>query len=178
MKNVGSVSLQQIETNSQRKTDKARVDHELKVMILDLESRPPRSRPVTVCSSKKDRDQENSYEIHLLPEVQADSSIICQQQTEQTWKPSVNDRMTESRKPSVGVRKHKALEKGHTTPASSTRTEFDIVTPKNEDLGGLEDAGAAGGRLTSPAVDGPGSPHSGQKGKVIYTELQMTGGTV
>ncbi|XP_044057768.1 Fanconi anemia group J protein isoform X2 [Siniperca chuatsi] len=152
VKSVGRVSPQQIEIrSSQRRTDQARADQELKVMILALKSRPSRARPVRVYSSKNSRVQ-----------VQDDSWITCQQ-TERILKPSVNDRVTESGKPSVGMREHKALKKVPVTPVSSTRTEFDIVTPKQEDIRGLQEAGAAGCRATSPAVDGPGSQHCSQE---------------
>lgn len=147
VKSVGTVSLQLIETrSSQRRTDKARADHELKVMILDLKGRPSKARLVGVHSSMKDGVPENSNQMqHVLPEVQEDTRITC------------HDRVTESGKSSVG------LKKVPTTPVSSTWTEFDIVTPK-EDKGGLQTAGAARRRPTSPVVDGPGSLHSGEKG--------------
>lgn len=155
------MSLQQIVTrSSQRRTDSG-----LKVMIQGLKSRPSRTRPVRV--------QENQG--HVLLEVQDDSWITCQQ-TQVLLKPSVN--VTESRKSSVGLREHKALKKVPTTPGSSTRTEFDIVTPKHEDLMGLREAGAAGCSPTSSASDGPGSQHTKPKGKCIYIELKTIGCTV
>ncbi|XP_027136219.1 Fanconi anemia group J protein isoform X3 [Larimichthys crocea] len=148
VKNVGRVSVQKIETrSSHRRTDKARADHELKVMNLDLKSRPSRSRPVRVNSSKKDRVQENSYQVHLLPDHQ-DNIRITYQQTEQVLKLSVKNRLTESEKSSVGVREH---------------IEFDVVTPQKEDIRSLQEADAAECRPTSPAVDCPGSLHSSQK---------------
>lgn len=70
----------------------------------------------------------------------------------------------------MDVRERRAP-KVHTTPVCSTRTEFDIVTPKKEDVGVLQDAGAAGCGSMGPAVVVPGSPHNSQKGKLIYTGL-------
>lgn len=164
VKSVGTVSLQLIETrSSQRRTDKARADHDLKVMILDLKGRPSKARLIGVHSSIKDGVQEHSNQMqHVLPEVQDDTCITC------------HDRVTESGKSSVGVRGRKALKKVPTTPVSPTWTEFDIVTPKKEDIGGLQTAGAARHRPTSPVVDGAGSLHSSEKGKVINIELKIT----
>ncbi|XP_078103243.1 uncharacterized protein LOC144515917 [Sander vitreus] len=169
-KSVGRACLQQIETrSSQRTTHKARADHESKAIKPGLKSRPSKARPVRVHSSKKDIVQENAYQSHFLPEIQDDSWITCHeswitcQQTELIFKPSVNDRETESRESSVGVREHKALKKVPTTPGSSTRIEFDIVTPKKEDKGGLQEAGAAECSPSSPAEDSPGSQHTKPK---------------
>ncbi len=171
VKSVGRVSPQQIETRSNQRSEKAKADHELKVMIPGLKSRPSGARPVRVYGSRKDKVQENSYQAHLLPEVQDDSWVPCQQ-TEQILKPSVNDRVTDSGKTSVGMKGHKALKKVATTPISSTRTEFDIVTPKQEDIGGLQEAGL------TPPVDGPECQHTSPKGKLIYTEFQIIGRAV
>lgn len=163
VKSVGRVCLQQTETRSSQRIDKARADHESKV-----KRRPPRTSSTSVSSSKKDRVQEN-YQQHLLPVVQEDSWITCKQ-TEQILNPSVNDTVTESGKSSMDVRERRAP-KVHTTPVCSTRTEYDIVTPKKEDVGVLQDAGAARCGSMAPAVVGPRSPHSSQKGKLIYTGL-------
>ncbi|XP_035857205.1 Fanconi anemia group J protein isoform X2 [Sander lucioperca] len=169
-KSVGRACLQQIETrSSQRTTHKARAEYESKAMKPGLKSRPSKARPVRVHSSKKDIIQENAYQSHFLPEVQDDSWITCHeswitcQQTELILKPSVNDRETESGESSVGVREHKALKKVPTTPGSSTRIEFDIVTPKKEDKEGLQEAGASECSPTSPAEDGLGSQHTRPK---------------
>ena len=163
VKSVGRVCLQQIETQSSQRTDKARADHESKV-----NRRPPRTSSTRVYSSKKDRVQEN-YQPHLLPAIQEDSWLTCQQ-TEQISNPSVNSAVMESGMSSMDVREHRAP-KVHTTTVCSTRTEFDIVTPKKEDVDVLQDAEAAGCGSMGPAVVGPGSPHSSQKGKLIYTGL-------
>ncbi|XP_068568453.1 Fanconi anemia group J protein isoform X2 [Cebidichthys violaceus] len=137
-KSAGKVSLLQIETSSsQRRT---RPDHELKVVMVGLNSRPSRARIIREYSSKKDIVQENVYQSHF-------------------FKPSVNDRETESGRCPVGVREHKALK----TPASSMRTETDDVTPKQDSIGGLQEAGVAQCSPTSPAVDGPGSQHTTPK---------------
>ncbi|XP_031696188.1 uncharacterized protein LOC116378450, partial [Anarrhichthys ocellatus] len=137
-KRAGKVSLQQIETrSSQRRT---RPDHELKVVMVGLNSRPSRDRLIREYSSKKDTVQENVYQAHF-------------------FKPSVIDRGTESGRCPVGVREHKALK----TPASSTRTETDDVTPKQGGIGGLQEAGAARCSPTSPAADGPGTQHTTPK---------------
>ncbi|XP_030257122.1 Fanconi anemia group J protein isoform X7 [Sparus aurata] len=155
VKSVGRVCLQQTETRSSQRIDKARADHESKV-----KRRPPRTSSTSVSSSKKDRVQEN-YQQHLLPVVQEDSWITCKQ-TEQILNPSVNDTVTESGKSSMDVRERRAP-KVHITPVCSTRTEYDIVTPKKEDVGVLQDAGAARCGSMGPAVVGPRSPHSSQK---------------
>ncbi|XP_036930136.1 Fanconi anemia group J protein isoform X4 [Acanthopagrus latus] len=155
VKSVGRVCLQQIETQSSQRTDKARADHESKV-----NRRPPRTSSTRVYSSKKDRVQEN-YQPHLLPAIQEDSWLTCQQ-TEQISNPSVNSAVMESGMSSMDVREHRAP-KVHTTTVCSTRTEFDIVTPKKEDVDVLQDAEAAGCGSMGPAVVGPGSPHSSQK---------------
>ena len=147
-KSVGRVSLQQIVTRSSQR----RTDSDLKVM----KSRPSRARPVRV--------QEN--QAHVLLEVQDDSWITCQQ-TELLLKPSVN--VSESGRSSVGVSEHKAHKTVPTTPGISTRTEFDIVTPKQEDIMALQEAGAAGCGPNNPASDGPGSQHTKPKGKCIYS---------
>ncbi|XP_070762033.1 Fanconi anemia group J protein [Enoplosus armatus] len=142
VRSVGRVGPQQIETrNSQRRTDEARADHEV---IPGLKSRQSR-----VYSSKND---EYSCQVHLLPEVQEDSWITCQQ-TEQILKLCVGDRVTESRKSLEVLRKVP-------TTLSSTGTEFDIVATNQENMGGLQEAGAA--------VDGPGSQHS--SGKAIKVQ--------
>ncbi|XP_037631188.1 Fanconi anemia group J protein isoform X2 [Sebastes umbrosus] len=165
-KSAGRVSLQQIKTrSSQRQTDKGH-DHELKVtMMVGLKSRPSRARPVRVNCSKKDVVQENAHQAHFWPEVQDDGGITCQS--------SVNDRVTESGKPSVVVRKHKALKIVPTTPGSSTRTEFDIVTPKQEDIGGLQEAGAARCSPTSPEVDGSGNQRIEPKAIKVQRSCQQ-----
>lgn len=177
VKSVGRVSPQQIETRSSQRTNTAKADHKLKVMILGLKSRPSRARSVRVYGSKKNRVQENFYQAHLLPKFEDHSGVPCQQ-TGKILKPSVNDRVTDSGKSSVGMKEHKAFKKVATIPVSLTRTEFDIVTPKQEDTGGLQEAGAAGCKPTSSAVDGPGSQHTSQKGKLSYIELQIIGCTV
>ncbi|XP_036930159.1 Fanconi anemia group J protein isoform X7 [Acanthopagrus latus] len=159
VKSVGRVCLQQIETQSSQRTDKARADHESKV-----NRRPPRTSSTRVYSSKKDRVQEN-YQPHLLPAIQEDSWLTCQQ-TEQISNPSVNSAVMESGMSSMDVREHRAP-KVHTTTVCSTRTEFDIVTPKKEDVDVLQDAEAAGCGSMGPAVVGPGSPHSSQKDRFI-----------
>ncbi|KAM7399849.1 hypothetical protein PAMP_019090 [Pampus punctatissimus] len=134
---LGRVSLQQIETRgSQRRTDEARADLELKVLTVGLKSRPSRARTV-IHSSNTDRGQQ----------------ISCQHT-------SVNLRVSESVKSSVAVREHRALKKLPTTPVSSTRAEFDIGTPKQEDMEGLHQAGAA---CSSPSMDALGSQHSKSK---------------
>lgn len=48
---------------------------------------------------------------------------------------------------------------------SGTVTEFDIVTPKQEDVWALQEAGAAESSLSSLAVGGPRSQHTKPKGK-------------
>ncbi|KAM7413743.1 hypothetical protein PAMA_020899 [Pampus argenteus] len=137
---LGRVSLQQIETRgSQRRTDEARADLELKVLTVGLKNRPSRARTV-IHNSNTDTGQQ-----------------ISRQHT------SVNLRVSESDKSSVGVRQHRALRKLPTTPVSSTRAEFDIVTPKQEDIGVLQEAGAARGP-SSPPMDAPGSQHNKSKG--------------
>ena len=82
-------------------------------------------RRVRVHSSKRDRVQEEAHHAHFWPEVQEDGGITCKQSV-----------VTESGKPSVGVREHKDLKIVPTSPGRSTKTEFDIVTPKQEDIGG------------------------------------------
>lgn len=153
------MSLQKTETRSnRRRTDEARADHDLKVMIRDSKSRPSKAGLVRVHSSTKDSVSENSYQARVFPDVQDSSCITCH----------------ESEKRSVGVKGRKALKKVPTTPVASTRTEFDIVTSKKEDIGVLQKPGAARRRPTSPAVDGPGSPQSSGKGKVyIKSEQSM-----
>ncbi|XP_032364148.1 Fanconi anemia group J protein isoform X2 [Etheostoma spectabile] len=172
-KSVGRACLHQIETrSSQRKTDTARPDYESKAMKPGLKSRPSKARPVRVHSSKKDIVQENAYQSHF-PEVEDDSWITCQQ-TELILKPRVNDSVTESGESSVGVREHRARKKGPTTPGCSTRIEFDIVTPKKEDIGGLQEAGAAGCSPSSPAEDGLGSQHTKPKAINIQRSCKQT----
>lgn len=161
-KSLGRVSLQQIETRrSQRRTDKARANHELKVLTVDLKSRPSRARTVRVNSSRTDRTQ-----AHDLPEVQEDGWITHQHT-------SINLSVTESDKSFVGVKEHMALKKIPTTPVTSKRVEFDIVTPKQEDIESLQEAGAAGGP-SSPLVDAPGSQHNKSKGKLNNPYMYST----
>ncbi|KAI3354667.1 hypothetical protein L3Q82_019165, partial [Scortum barcoo] len=160
VKSVGRVSPQQTGTRSSQRTGPART--ELKVMILGLKSKPSGSRPVRVHGSQRDRVHENSHQAHLLLEIQDDSWVSCQQ-TEQILKPSVHDRVTDSGRCFVGMKEHNGLKKVATTPVSFMRTEFDIVTPKQEDIQGLQEAGAARRRPANPAEDGPHSQHTGQK---------------
>ncbi|XP_042270894.1 Fanconi anemia group J protein isoform X2 [Thunnus maccoyii] len=151
---LGRVSLQQIETRgSRRRTDKSRADPELKVLTNDLKSRLSRARTVRVHNPRTDRAQ------------QTDSWITCRPI-------SVNLGETESGKSFVGVREHKALKKLPTTPVSSTKAEFDIVTPKQEDIRGLQDAGAACSPSSLP-VDAPGSqPNKSKAIKVKRSNKQ------
>lgn len=144
------MSLQKTETrSSQRRTDKARADHELKVMIRDSKSRPSKAGFVRIHSSTEDGVSENSFQARVFPDVQVSSCITCH----------------ESEELSVGVRGHKALKNVPTTLVGTTRTEFDIVTPEEEDIEVLLEPGAV--RPTSPAADGPGSLQSNGKGKVF-----------
>nr|XP_046244527.1 Fanconi anemia group J protein [Scatophagus argus] len=152
LKSVGRVSFQQtMSRSSQSRTDQARADHEFKAVILDLKTRPSRDRPKRVCSSERD-----SVQPTLLPRVQ-DNSRITNEQTEHIFKLIVDDRETESGRSFMGVRAHKVP----ATPV--TFTEFDIVTPRREHIGGLQGTAAAGSGPTSSAVDSPGSPRGSQK---------------
>uniref|UniRef100_A0A3Q1G5Q8 DNA 5'-3' helicase n=1 Tax=Acanthochromis polyacanthus TaxID=80966 RepID=A0A3Q1G5Q8_9TELE len=139
----GIVSLQQADARTcQRRVDKARTDSELKVLTHGLfSSRPSRTRPVLVYSSII------ACQEHQLTEVQKDSWIVCQQ-TGQILKTSAHHKMHEPGRPSESVREHKAL-KVSTIPVCSTRAEFDIVTPKQEDKGSLGEAGG-GSQHTKP----------------------------
>lgn len=135
-KSLGRISLQQVETRrSQRRTDNARPDPELKVPTVELKSRASRARTVRVQSSRAGRAQG-----HHLPEVQEDSQ-------------------------------HTSVLP--TTPVRSKRVEFDIVTPKQEDIEALQEAGAACSSPSQP-VDAPGSPHNKSKGKLINSYMYST----
>ncbi|XP_034556652.1 Fanconi anemia group J protein isoform X2 [Notolabrus celidotus] len=140
-KAVGRVSLSQIETrSSQRRKDQARTDHQRKVVPSGLRCRPSRDRPVRL----------DTYR----PEDQGDSWMTCRQ-TGQILKPA-----SESGKTCVDVRDRKAPKKLLATPVCSARIEYDIVTPKQEVKGGLQEAGGAGCGPTSPAVEGSESQHA------------------
>ncbi|XP_059187977.1 Fanconi anemia group J protein [Centropristis striata] len=147
-KRVGEVSLQQLDAmSSQNRTDEARADHESKATRLDLKRRSSRSKPrVRVHCFKKGIDPDNVDQVHH-------ASCISSQETELILKPSVKDRV------SVSGGKCSTLNKVQTTPGRSIRTEFDIVTPKNEDRGGLQGAGAAG--------DGAESQHTKPKALIV-----------
>lgn len=151
LRSLGTVSFQKTETrSSQRRTDKARAGNELKVTIRDSKSRPSKAGFVRIHSSTEDGVSENSHQARVFPEVQVSSCITCH----------------ESEELSVDVRGRKALKNVPTTPVGTTRTEFDIVTPE-EDIEVLLEPGEVGS--TSPTVDGPGSPQSNRKGKVLCT---------
>ncbi|XP_034087517.1 uncharacterized protein LOC117556316 [Gymnodraco acuticeps] len=139
-KSVGSARLRQIGTrSSQRRTNKVRTDQEVKVVIGGLKSRPSRAKPVRGYRSKKEKVKESAYQDHFLPEAQDDGCI------------------SESGKSFLGVRENKTLKKVPITPGSSTWTEFDIVTPKKEDLKIIKEAQAAGCSASRPAEQCTGS---------------------
>ncbi|XP_020504664.2 Fanconi anemia group J protein isoform X2 [Labrus bergylta] len=142
VKSVGRVSLQQIETrSSQRNKEKAKTDQEC------LKSRPSKVRPV--------RENRSKTKNTCLPEDQDDSWITCRH-SEQILKPGVNSRVTETGKPSDGLKEQKALKNVPTTPVGSARIEFDIITPKQEGTQSLHEAGAAGCCPVNPGADGEG----------------------
>ncbi|XP_018556622.1 Fanconi anemia group J protein [Lates calcarifer] len=160
VRSVGRVSLQQTETrSSQRRTDTARADHELKVLTQGLRSRPSRIRDRGAYSSRKNKDQQNAYQAHHLPEGQYDSWISCRQ-TEHILKQRVNPKVTDLGKSSVGRKEHKALKEVSTTPVIPTTAEFDIVTPRQEELENLQRVVAAECSHTGLAERGPGSQHT------------------
>lgn len=124
VKCAGRVRLQLIEAWSiHSRTDKTRADDELK------ENRPSRTSAVRVKKSQNQKVQRTAYQAHHLPCIQVNNWISCQKE-ENILKESVNSTVTNSR----------------------TATEFDIVTPNQEDICALQEAGAAQSSPTSPTV--------------------------
>lgn len=156
MKSLGRDSLQLTEMR-----DSQEMTGRMKVTTMDWKSRPSRVRPIRTNTSKTEVQQ---YSCHY-PEVQRDS-WITRQDTRQVFKSNVDRRETvKSVNLCVGVREQTHRSKVPTTPVISTRAEFDIVTPKQEDLGGLQ------GTACGSPVDAPASQHKKPKGTFlrIYT---------
>lgn len=121
------------------------------MVIGGLKSRPSRAKPVRGYRSKKEKVKESAYQDHFLPEAQDDGCI------------------SESGKSFLEVRENKTLKKVPITPGSSTWTEFDIVTPKKEDIKIIKEAQAAGCSASRPAEQCTGSEPTKPKGMVLIS---------